>query len=224
MHEVEFREVKYESLPKSVCEEFLKQMIYDEKPVESDMLMAFMLRINRIVEKGDATLLNEEFIELDHAVSNYWHYGMSNKPIGNTEYAFQMGVLFACMTPARNLLEKARWELEMADNHDRFIQNIKVFEIMNRDPRVTVDDIYEKLKTHYGELLNFIVDLKHLRLLDARRWGSKYHYGLNEKGFELYRSLCKELGMEDPYVDPEEPTMEQFMYGQDMGNPEDGSL
>lgn len=224
MHEVEFREVKYESLPESVCEELMKQMIYDKKPVEYDMLMAFMGRLNSIVAKGDATLLNKKFIDLEIAVSNYWSCVIPNHPTSNTKYAFQMGVLFACTRPARDLLEKARWELEIADNHDRFIQNIKVFEIMNKDSRVTADDIYEKLKTHYGELLNFIVDLKQLRLLDARYWSGKYHYGLNEKGFELYRSLCKELGMEDPYVDPEEPTMEQFMYGQDMGSPEDGSL
>lgn len=224
MHEVEFREVKYESLPESVCEELMKQMIYDEKPVDNDLLMGFMGRLNSIVAKGDATLLNKKFTELNIAVSNYWSCVMHNRPTSNTEYAFQMGALFACMIPARDLLEKARWELEMADNHDRFIQNIKVFEIMNKNPRVTVGDIYEKVKTHYGELVNFIVDLKHLGLLYDSYWGRKYHYGLNEKGFELYRSLCKELGMEDPYVDPEEPTMEQFMYGQGMGNPEDGSL
>lgn len=27
-----------------------------------------------------------------------------------------------------------------------------------------------------------------------------------------------------PTIQPEERTMEEFMYGQDMGNPEDGSL
>ena len=46
-----------------------------------------------------------------------------------------------------------------------------------------------------------------------------------EEGAESgFIGTLKNLLSTEPTIQPEERTMEEFMYGQDMGNPEDGSL
>ena len=61
---------------------------------------------------------------------------------------------------------------------------------------------------------------------DAIRWIKTEcnPYGKPTLDFESVKRVMKHLE-QMPSVQPEpERTMEEFMYGQDMGNPEDGSL